>query len=235
MAAPDILALNDIIEVTHFARNNATSCEVINRHWMLCTNVPATPTSDLSAVAVQMEALWETNFKPAYPQEYNYLRCVAKKLTSVARGIPTPSKPHPVVLTFLSAAEFETSWVGVNPGQALAAVQTVSIFYRPVLVGRYWRGGVHIGPVAESSVQATDRNKLTPGASTFFDTAFTNYRAPVLLAGGSTVQVYMFSPTYYAWPLGAVGPLSAATAPVYKSSVNLYVRTQLTRQPPHVP
>lgn len=235
MAAPGVIHTNDIMEVVHQAHDIQTNGEIINRHFFQCLNTPATPVDTMLDAAIGIKSSWVTNFLPGLSDQYQLDKTIVKRVTGSARGVPTTGKPHPFLLTFDTGAEDPSSSRGLQPGGSLPVFVTASLVYKTALVGRYWRGGIHLGPLTPGDVAALDNNQLTAGAVNFYETALLNYRTPLVLTNGTAVQLVIFSPTYLAWPLNNAVPPFNAVSPLNGQACNKWVRTQSSRKAPHVP
>lgn len=234
MPAAVVLVADDILEVTF--QGVADGQQIINRvHYQVGALASGSYLDSLS-VAGYMKDLWVANMLPMLASSYALVQVEVRKITAVNPGTPTTANPRPFVLDY--------SWATVQPGlgadvgsrtgDPLPTYATVSVRKITSYAGRYWRGGLHLGPVSESDTEAGG-NTLVAAYRGLVQTAINAILAMTsithsIAAGGTfDFNAGILSGTYGAWIIPTTAPLFSF-AQLTSNPVSAYVGTQTSRK-----
>jgi len=226
------LLANDVVEVASLGHNLVTGGAVVNRQFYLVASTPGTPVSTVADAATSLRAVWVANVLQSLSVNYRLDKTVAKRVAGVSAlgGSPRRAK-----LIYGDEASNVITADGADAGAGLPAFLTASCKYVLDRYGKYWRGGIRLGPLAETALSATLEDALH---GTFLANCTINvnlWNVSTVIAGGSTLRPVHLSPIYWAYVIAPTDPPVDATANISRVDVNPYVKTELSRAMPHVP
>ena len=220
------LAVNDVYEVVQSGHQMNTGALIIQRYYVqIQTAVIGDFISDLAA-AEQLQ--WQTAMLALLTLQYKHEYTKVSRLLN-AQFLGAPTKPF---------WEFDAGWflvtnqAGTYAGVDAPAMLTASILYRTGYTGRYWHGGLRLGPLGDA---ATLSSELTAAAQALiFPTVNTFVLSTRTAVTGSTWKQVLASAAYaVAFNLQAFP--AQCTATIISTALTPHLRTCRSRLAPHVP
>ena len=163
---PGSAAAGDIIEVTFVGEADAQSVYNV-MHYQVDPGI----TGGSISVDSMINALtlgWEENVVPQLSETYEFKEGRAQQIISVVNTTPPTVEPCPAppfqyeVIYGSWGVDYPAAPVALGgiAGPALPTYGAIACTKRSEKRGKYWRGAMRLGPVAEASTEADDQNKL---------------------------------------------------------------------------
>jgi hypothetical protein len=231
MPLPHVPAVDDVYELVVKARRAVQNESILN---VLHYKVEVAGSSEVQIVTT-LAAVWTAQVMPRLHTNYVGIECELKRILTAVQQPPTPTNAHPTKTIYDFGSFAPMPGTGILVGPCLPLYVTMSFRYRTNILGRYWRGGVRLSPIPEGVRDLVDQEKWDALSLGNLETNLSNLLLPGPIPGGGVIRQVIFSPTWLAW-VAAPGTLPiAATAPIQQIQGNIYMRSQNSRQAPHVP
>lgn len=230
--------LGDVLEVTFFG--TADNQEVINvLHYKIGLGAPAGFNANDQAIVDAICNVWTTSILPRLSTTYVSVACRGRTIIGHVQVLPPPVAPPPPRIDNLyqnvfGVLIFNTPGMlgpgGLAIGDALPTFTTFSTRKRTGMVGRSFRGGIHLGPIRELDTQPPG-NMLTVASRADFQTAVNPLRDVIDLATAVDVDLVVFPETIFNSNMTLAGATPSALSPrVTSLIVNETVGSQVSRK-----
>lgn len=224
-----ILNNDDIFEVIFRARSIRSNSEILNVFHYRTVTAAVPPTEHLSDALSVILPRWTNNVVTQLGTDYEMVRADLKRMSG-AVNMGTGWR-----WTYDSGVTQISGTTGTRVAPFLPQHVTASVYWRTGYLGRNWRGGSRLSPIATVDQDAANYNQLDAAYKAVLAASLGAFSAPVLGTGGNTYRLVVASLAYYVDVIGGGGPVRDAVADIIGYDVNPYFRTQNSRQAPHVP